>query len=236
MEGVFRGFEEAALVEGRDYEAKFVSAQGDIATASSMVDAAASDGTELIVSLTTPMLQACLRRSRGIPVVFTLVANPVLAGAGKSNTDHLPNVAGNYVVSPFARMMRAVRECLPNARRVGTLFAPAEVNSVFYKDKLVEAAREVGIEVEDRGGEHGERGSRRRTFFVQHEYRRNVPDFRQPDVIYLCADRASLTAIPLAAVQLQHDPLETRLGANGRTRLLRWRPRGGPDCSSSHAR
>ena len=94
------------------------------------------------------MLQACLRRSRGIPVVFTLVANPVLAGAGKSNTNHLPNVAGNYVVSPFARMMRAVRECLPNARRVGTLFAPAEVNSVFYKDLLVEAAREVGIEVE----------------------------------------------------------------------------------------
>ena len=80
--------------------------------------------------------------------MFTLVVNPVLAGAGKSNTDHLPNVAGNYVVSPFARMMRAVRECLPNARRVGTLFAPAEVNSVFYKDKLVEAAREVGIEVE----------------------------------------------------------------------------------------
>ena len=148
VEGVFHGFEEAALVRGRDYEAKFVSAQGDIATASSMVDAAASDGTELIVSLTTPMLQACLRRSRGIPVVFTLVANPVLAGAGKSNTDHLPNVAGNFVVSPFARMMRAVRECLPNARRVGTLFAPAEVNSVFYKDKLVEAAREVGIEVE----------------------------------------------------------------------------------------
>ena len=127
------------------------SAQGDIATASSMVDAAASDGTELIVSLTTPMLQACLRRSRGIPVVFTLVANPVLAGAGKSNTDHLPNVSGNFVVSPFARMMRAVRECLPNARRVGTLFAPAEVNSVFYKDKLVEAAREVGIEVETVG-------------------------------------------------------------------------------------
>ena len=151
VEGVLRGFEEAALVEGRDYEAQFVSAQGDIATASSMVDAALSDGTELIVSLTTPMLQACLRRSRGIPVVFTLVASPILAGAGKSNTDHLPNVTGNYVISPFARMMRTLKECLPNARRIGTLFAPAEVNSVYYKDMLVEAAREVGIEVETVG-------------------------------------------------------------------------------------
>ncbi len=148
VEGVYHGFEQAGLVKGRDYEVDFVSAQGDIATASSIVDAATSDGTEFIVSLTTPMLQACLRRSRGIPVVFTLVANPVLAGAGKSNTDHLSNVTGNYVISPFKRMMRALKECLPNARRIGTLFAPAEVNSVYYKDLLVEAASEVGIEVE----------------------------------------------------------------------------------------
>jgi ABC-type uncharacterized transport system substrate-binding protein len=94
------------------------------------------------------MLQACLRRSRGLPVVFTLVANPVLAGAGKSNTEHMPNVAGNFVVSPFERMIRVVRQCMPKARRVGTLFAPAEVNSVFYRDKLVEAGRAAGIEVQ----------------------------------------------------------------------------------------
>jgi ABC-type uncharacterized transport system substrate-binding protein len=146
--GIHKGFDEAGLVKGRDYDANFVSAQGDIATASSMVDAASSDGTELIISLTTPMLQACLRRSRGLPVVFTLVANPVLAGAGKSNTEHMPNVAGNFVVSPFERMIRVVRQCMPKARRVGTLFAPAEVNSVFYRDKLVEAGRAAGIEVQ----------------------------------------------------------------------------------------
>jgi ABC-type uncharacterized transport system substrate-binding protein len=148
LAGVYKGFDEAGLVKGRDYDANFVSAQGDIATASSMVDAASSDGTEMIVSLTTPMLQACLRRSRGLPVVFTLVANPVIAGAGKSNTDHMPNVAGNFVISPFERMMEVIRECMPNVRRVGTLFAPAEVNSVFYKDKMVEAARAAGIEVQ----------------------------------------------------------------------------------------
>jgi putative ABC transport system substrate-binding protein len=60
----------------------------------------------------------------------------------------MPNVAGNFVISPFERMMEVIRECMPNLRRVGTLFAPAEVNSVFYKDRMVEAARAQGIEVQ----------------------------------------------------------------------------------------
>ncbi len=148
LEGIHRGFEEAGLVAGRDYEAEFVSAQGDIATASSMVDSAVTEGADLLVSLTTPMLQASLRRAGGTPIVFTLVANPILAGAGKSATDHLPNVTGNFVVSPFTEMVRTIRECLPDARRIGTLFVPSEVNSVFYKEELERAAGEIGLELE----------------------------------------------------------------------------------------
>ena len=151
VQGVKDGLAEAGLSEGSDFDASFVSAQGDIATANSIVDAAVTDQTELIISLTTPMLQACLQRSRDIPVVFTLVANPVLAGAGESNDDHQANVTGNFVVSPFDRMVRVLKETMPEARRIGTLFAPAEVNSVYYKDLLVEAAEKVGLEVETVG-------------------------------------------------------------------------------------
>jgi ABC-type uncharacterized transport system substrate-binding protein len=148
LEGVQVGLEEAGLVKGRDFDDSFVSAQGDIATANSIIDAAVTDRTELIISLNTPMLQASLNRARDIPIVFTQVANPLLAGAGKSNDDHQANITGNYVVSPFDRMMKVMKECLPGVRRIGTLFVPAEVNSVYYKDLLVEAAGKVGVEVE----------------------------------------------------------------------------------------
>ena len=146
--GVMDGLREAGLVENRDYQIRVLNAQGDVATASSLVDAALTEGTELLIAVTTPILQASLRRARSIPIVFTLVANPILAGAGRSDRDHLPNVTGVYVVSPFEEMMPVLRECLPAVRRVGTLFAPSEVNSVFYKDRLVDAARKAGIEVE----------------------------------------------------------------------------------------
>lgn len=146
-QGVMDGLTEAALVQGRDYEIWRMNAHGDVAVASSMVDAAITRRTDLFISISTPALQAVLSRGRGTPLVFALVSNPVLAGAGSSNEDHLPHVTGITVVSPFQEMMSILLE-FPEIRRVGTLFAPAEVNSVFYKDLMLSAAERAGIEVE----------------------------------------------------------------------------------------
>jgi ABC-type uncharacterized transport system substrate-binding protein len=81
-------------------------------------------------------------------MVFSLVANPVVAGAGRSDREHSPTVSGAYIPAPHAEGLAALRECLPNVRRIGTLFTPAEVNSVFYKDELLKAAAVLGLEVE----------------------------------------------------------------------------------------
>ena len=45
-------------------------------------------------------------------------------------------------------MMSVLRQCLPEVKVIGSLFSPAEVNSVFYKDLLLQAAKQAGIEVE----------------------------------------------------------------------------------------
>ncbi len=146
--GVLDGLQEAGLVESRDYVIGRLNAQGDMATVNSLVDAVVTRNSDLLIAVSTPVLQASLARAGRRPIVFSLVANPVLAGAGRSNEDHLPNVTGVFVVSPFDEMMSVLRQCLPEIKVVGTLFAPSEVNSVFYKDLLLEAARQAGIEVE----------------------------------------------------------------------------------------
>lgn len=147
-EGIRDGLAKAGLVEGRDYELILRNAQGDMAALNTIMDATASDGSELLITSTTPALQAALQRAGKRPVVFSLVANPMAAGAGRSEQDHLPNVTGAYVNAPHAEGLAALRRCLPNLKRVGTLFVPAEVNSVYYKDELVKAAGALGIEVE----------------------------------------------------------------------------------------
>ena len=146
--GVLDGLREAGLVESRDYVIGRLNAQMDMATANSLVDAVVTKNSDLLIAITTPILQASVARAGRIPIVFSLVANPVLAGAGRSNEDHLPNITGVFVVSPFDEMMSVLRQCLPEVKVVGTLFAPAEVNSVFYKDLMLQAAKQAGIEVE----------------------------------------------------------------------------------------
>ena len=148
LQGVHEGLAASGLVEGRDYTMTAASAQGDMATLSSIMDSVASDGTDLLVTLSTPTLQTALQKVKRIPIVFTFVANPLLVGAGRSDTDHLPNVTGVYTVGPYKEMAELLATLFPSWRRIGTLFAPAEVNSVFNKDVLVDACTERGITVE----------------------------------------------------------------------------------------
>jgi ABC-type uncharacterized transport system substrate-binding protein len=145
--GVLTGLRESGLVEGRDYEVKIRNAQGDMGTVNSLIDAAVGDGADLLITLSTPTLQAALQRARALPIVFTYVSNAVIAGAGRSDEDHLPNVTGVYLGAAYEEFLAIVRESFPFVRTMGTLFVPSEVNSVFQKDVLVEAARKVGIEI-----------------------------------------------------------------------------------------
>ena len=144
--GVLAGLRESGLVEGKDYTTRIRNAQGDMATMNSLIDAAISDKSDLLITFSTPTLQAAIQRSPNVPVVFNYVANAVWAGAGKSDTDHLPNVTGVYVPAAYEEMVALIREVLPQARVLGTLYVPAEVNTVYHRDRFNDAARKAGFE------------------------------------------------------------------------------------------
>ena len=72
-------------------------------------------------------------------MVFTVVADPFVAGAGKTDTEHLPNVTGVYTQGPYREMAEMLRDHFPAIKRVGTLYCPAEANSVANKDVFVTA-------------------------------------------------------------------------------------------------
>ncbi len=148
LEGMKAGWARSPLVAGRDYVLSLRSAQGDIATLGAIYDAALTDRTDIFVPISTPSLQAAIRRVKDRPIVFTMVANPIAAGAGKSFTDHLPHVTGVSVLAPVDEMLDLLARHYPQIRRIGTLFCPAETNSVDVKDALSAACRARGIHLE----------------------------------------------------------------------------------------
>jgi ABC-type uncharacterized transport system substrate-binding protein len=145
--GIRAGLKDAGLVDGRDFTLDYRTAQGDVATLNSIVDEMNGNDCDLIVSLTTTALQTCVRKIERKPVVFALVLDPLAAGAGRSATDHRPNVTGVYLDFPYAEIVRTIREVLPRARRVGTLFTPGEVNSVVARRRFEAAVQHEGLEL-----------------------------------------------------------------------------------------
>lgn len=150
LAGLKEGLAKGPLLPGRDLDVRYRSAQGDMSTLSSLYDAALTERADMLVPLSTPSFQVAIGKTRSgrPPVIFGTVANPVAAGGGKSNEDHLPHVTGITVQGPAPKMVELLRRHFPQFKRIGTLYCPAEVNSVDARDYLVKSASARGITVE----------------------------------------------------------------------------------------
>lgn len=145
------GLREADMEEGQDYELKISSAQGDLATLPSLIDAAIDEGAKVIVTLQDATLQVAVQRVKSVPVVFNLLSDPFAAGAGTSDAEHLPNITGVY--SPGfgdpeqVERVQLIKRIVPKARTVGVLFSPEEKLAVDFKDRMTKAAEQSGMKV-----------------------------------------------------------------------------------------
>lgn len=142
-----KGLQSAGLVEGKDYHLRARSAQGDMATLGMLIDAASSSRADLLITFQAPTLYAAIQRAPDTRKMFTLLQNPFILGAGASDSSHLPNLAGVYMVTPFEELLDLIARCEPAIRKIGTIFDPGNDDSVFRKDELVRLAAERNIEV-----------------------------------------------------------------------------------------
>jgi putative tryptophan/tyrosine transport system substrate-binding protein len=146
------GLSEENMEADRDYVFKSSSAQGDLATLPNLIDAALDAKAKVIVTLQDATLQVAVKRVKDTPIVFHILSDPFAAGAGTSDSAHLPNVTGVY--SPGfgdpeqERRIALIKRIVPKAKRIGVLFSPGEQLSVSLKDRLTTAAKKAGLTVE----------------------------------------------------------------------------------------
>lgn len=152
LNDVRRGFisalEENGLFDMANIRLVFRNAEGSMPEAQKIARELVSDGVDMLVVFSTPCLQAVLHATRTIPIVFSSVANPFLAGAGKSVDDHLSNVTGVSSRGPIKESLLFIKEVLLSVKRIGTLWTPSELNSKYYLDLMMTGASELGFEVE----------------------------------------------------------------------------------------
>ena len=145
--GIRKALNDHDLREGIDFTLTVYNAQGDVSTLNSIAGTISNEPWDLIFAASTPTIQLLTKKLPYSKIVFTNVGDPVAAGLGKSSVDHLPNVCGISTMSDFEGLLKLVQYIHPGIKRAGTVFTPSEINSVIYKDRLVEAAKKRGFEL-----------------------------------------------------------------------------------------
>jgi len=139
LRGFLDGLRSAGFEEGKNLEVTRTHAQGEIANVPSMLKNLESSDNDLLFVMTTPVLGAACSLVKNKPVVFSAVTDPVAAGAGKSLDKHLPGVTGTGSFPPVKEMVDAIRQILPRAKKIGTIYNASEANSL----KVIGVARDI---------------------------------------------------------------------------------------------
>lgn len=148
-DGFIRALEDNGLRDNENIRLKIRNGYGNLPEVQRIAQDFVDEDVNIIVALSTPCLQAALIATHEIPIIFSSVANPFLAGAGKTAQDHRSNVSGVSSRGPIEKSLDFIKEILPRAKRLGTLWTPAEINSEFYLELAKRRARDLGFEIVD---------------------------------------------------------------------------------------
>ena len=100
-----------------------------------------------MLSVATPAAQATAQNIQDTPVLFTAVTDPVSAELIDSLEAPGANVTGTSDVAPVDQQLDLLKELVPDAKKVGIVYASGEVNSQVQVDDAKEAAESRDLEI-----------------------------------------------------------------------------------------
>jgi putative ABC transport system substrate-binding protein len=149
VDGMLEGLRQSGISAGKNLEVKRADAQGEIINIPAILQNYDNSDVDIIMTVSTPCLSAACNKVKHKPVVFTCVSDPIAAGAGSSRTEHLPFVTGVGSFPQVEHHLDLMQKLVPGVSAVGTMYNPAEANSV----KEISVAREIykrrGIRLEE---------------------------------------------------------------------------------------
>ena len=147
LDSATAGFKEAFEEAGVDVEFDEQNANGEQSTALTIAQQFASADLDLVLSVATPAAQATAQNIQDTPVLFTAVTDPVSADLIDSMEKPGANVTGTSDVAPVDQQLDLLKELVPDAKKVGIVYASGEVNSQVQVDDAKEAAESRDLEI-----------------------------------------------------------------------------------------
>ncbi|NLY55345.1 MAG: hypothetical protein GX058_02420 [Firmicutes bacterium] len=150
LDAAVDGFKQGLCASGfaeADITFDYRNVQENVPSFGQEADDLVAQGVDLIFTCTTPAAKFAKEAAEfyGIPVVFTIVYDPVAVGlveSWESSGNHLCGVAGK--VDP-GRKLGVMRSLVPGLSRFAVVYDPDDPNSVFELNDLQQVASAEGI-------------------------------------------------------------------------------------------
>lgn len=151
--GFVEGMAEQGFVDGENVEFDYVSAAGEMATATQIAQNFANGKKDIVCGIATPSAQALYAAcaEKQIPVIFNAVSDPVAAKLAKSETEAAKGITGISDRLPVRDQLELIRKVLPNAKTIGIIYTTSEANSVSTIETYKKEAPDLGFEIETIG-------------------------------------------------------------------------------------
>jgi ABC-type uncharacterized transport system substrate-binding protein len=150
--GLIDGLAEDGFIDGQNIKITRFNAETDRATAVAIAKDVVSRDFDLILTVSTAMLQAVANANQETARthVFAITTDPWGAGIGISRENpsiHPPYMTGYGSLQPVDALFRLAREANPNLKKVGVVWNPSEPNSEASTVMARRVCKELGIEL-----------------------------------------------------------------------------------------
>ncbi|KXK56814.1 MAG: ABC transporter substrate-binding protein [Chlorobi bacterium] len=130
----------------------FRSAQNDQANVPQILDYFISEKVDAIATNPTVAMIAAVGKTKTIPIFMMVGPSPEIAGIAKPDSsgkmEAPANLSGVYETLEYIDTSVAlIRQTLPNAKKVGTIFNSSEPNSVNAMNRLRTMCKNLGLEL-----------------------------------------------------------------------------------------
>jgi putative ABC transport system substrate-binding protein len=149
VEGLKAGLRELGLEEGRDVAFDIRFTEGKPEATSGAAAGLVKAGVDLIFTSNEAATLAARASTQKIPVVFTLVGDPVAAGIVKKLAHPDANLTGvsSLTTELVPKRLEALKTLLPSLRRVFAFYHGADLPSSAAIVRALEVAPRLGLEV-----------------------------------------------------------------------------------------
>lgn len=152
-EGFLAGLAEEGIKEGENLTIEYVNAQADPGTAGLIASNFVTKKVDMICAIATPSATTAYNATMNgdIPVIYTAVSDPVIAGLANEDGSPVGNVTGTSDVLAVDAQLQMIREILPEAKKIGIIYTTSEANSESTIAQYKAAAGNYGFEIVDSG-------------------------------------------------------------------------------------